>query len=295
MNRHRTTARGIAFLIVVFGPFSAGAVAAPVKAAPRLIFPVVGGATYIDDFGSPRAGGVHQGNDLMAERHTPAVSVEAGTVKFWTTSSNAGCMLYLYGDSGTTYLYIHLNNDLTAKNDNRGKCVAGTSYAPGLKSGKHVAAGQLVGFVGDSGDANGINPHLHFEVHPNDGAAVSPYKFLKQAQPLLFYAKPGAKVALTLNGTVVTSANGVLELLVSQLQVSGSKQKLTLNKKLALSVGPDAVVQIPRDLPGFGGLVSIASVKPGFKVTVYTAPAPATLEAQRGDADALSAARIVLG
>jgi hypothetical protein len=295
MNRHRTTARGIAFLICLFGLFSAGAVAAPTKAVPRLIFPVVGGATYIDDFGAPRAGGSHQGNDLMAARHTPAVAVEPGTVKFWTTSASAGCMLYLYGDSGTTYLYIHLNNDLTAKNDNRGSCVAGTSYAPGLKNGAHVAAGQLVGFVGDSGDANGISPHLHFEVHPNDGAAVSPYTYLKKAQLLLFYAKKGTKVALTLNGTVVTSAAGVLELQVAQLQVSGTTQKLTLSRKLVLSVEPDAIVQIPRDLPGFGGIVTLAEVKPGYKVTVYTALAPATLEAQRGDADALSAARIVLG
>jgi hypothetical protein len=295
MNRHRTTARGIAFLIVVFGLFSAGAVAAPLKAVPRLIFPVVGGATYFDDFGAPRPGGSHQGNDLMAARHTPAVAVEAGTVKFWTTSSNAGCMLYLYGDSGTTYLYIHLNNDLTAKNDNRGKCAAGTAYAPGMKSGMHVAAGQLVGFVGDSGDADGGNAHLHFEVHPNDGAAVSPYKYLRKAQPLLFYAKPGSKVALTLNGTVLSSADGVLELQVTQLQVSGSKQKLTVSKKLVLTVAPNATVEIPRDIPGFGGIVSFASLKAGFKATVYTAPATATLPAQRGDADALSAARIVLG
>jgi hypothetical protein len=295
MNRHRTTARGIAFLIVMFGLLSAGAAAAPSKAVPRLIFPVVGGATYIDDFGQPRAGGPHQGNDLMAERHAPAVAVEAGKVKFWTTSSNAGCMLYLYGDSGTTYLYIHLNNDLTAKNDNRGKCVAGTSYAPGLKSGTHVAAGQLVGFVGDSGDADGIHPHLHFEVHPNDGAAVSPYKYLRKAQPLLFYAKRGATFALTLNGKVISSAEGSLEVMLEQLQVSGTKQKLTVSQKLSLAVEPDAVVEIPHDLPGFGGIVSFAAIKPGFKVTVYTAPAPATLEAQRGDADALSAARIVLG
>ena len=231
----------------------------------------------------------------MAERHTPAVAAEAGKVKFWTTSANAGCMLYLHGDSGTTYQYIHLNNDLTAKNDNRGKCVAGTAYAPGMKDGMHVAAGQLVGFVGDSGDANGIHPHLHFEVHPNDGAAVDPYKYLRKAQPLLFYAKPGAKVALTLSGTVVSSADASLELKLEQLQVSGSKQKQTLSQKLSVAVGPEAIVLLPRDLPGFGGIVSIDAVKPGFKVTVYTAPAPATLEAQRGDPDVLSAARIVLG
>ena len=94
---------------------------------PTLIFPVGGATTYIDDFGQPRAGGAHQGNDLMAAKKTPVVAVEAGKVKFWTTSANAGCMLYLYGASGTTYLYIHLNNDLTMKNDNRGKCVPGVS------------------------------------------------------------------------------------------------------------------------------------------------------------------------
>ena len=54
-------------------------------------------------------------------------------------------MLYLYGASGTTYIYIHLNNDLTAKNDNKGKCVAGGSYWKGLKDGARVAAGQPIG------------------------------------------------------------------------------------------------------------------------------------------------------
>jgi hypothetical protein len=295
MNRHRTTARGIAFLTFVFGLLSAGAAAAPLKAVPRLIFPVVGGATYIDDFGQARPGGTHQGNDLMAARHTPAVAVEGGKVKFWTTSSNAGCMLYLYGDSGTTYLYIHLNNDLTAKNDNRGKCVPGTAYAPGMKSGMHVAAGELVGFVGDSGDANGISPHLHFEVHPNDGAAVDPYKYLRKSQPLLFYAKKGATVALTLNGTVVSSADGTLQLKLERLQVAGTKQTSTPNQKLSLSVSPDAIVQMNIDLPGVSGIVPLAKIKPGFKVTVYTEPTSATIEAQRGDPDVLTAARIVLG
>ncbi len=196
---------------------AAGAASAARNQSPRLIFPVVGTVTYTDDFGDPRAGGPHQGIDIMAARRSPAVAAEAGTVELWTTSVQAGCMLYLHGTSGTTYLYIHLNNDLTTHNDNRGKCVAGTAYAPGLKSGKHVAAGELIGFVGDSGDANGIHPHLHFEVHPDDGAAVDPYPFLQKAQPLLFYAKRGTTVSVSLAGTIVSSFGGVLELKVSEI------------------------------------------------------------------------------
>ncbi len=124
--------------------------------ATRFVFPVVGRVQYTNDYGAPRPQGSHEGNDIMAPRRALAVATEAGKIKFWTHSAAAGCMLYLYGKSGTTYLYIHLNNDLTNRNDNRGKCVAGTSYAPGLKDGAKVQAGQLLGFVGDSGDANGI-------------------------------------------------------------------------------------------------------------------------------------------
>ena len=106
----------ILFILVAL-VVSAGTATAGV---PKLIFPVAGPTTYSDDFGAPRGQGAHEGNDLMAAKKTPVLAVEAGRVKFWTTSANAGCMLYLYGKSGTTYYYIHLNNDLTRKNDNRG-------------------------------------------------------------------------------------------------------------------------------------------------------------------------------
>ncbi len=273
---------------------AASASAAPRK-VPQLIFPVVGGASYIDDFGAPRPGGPHQGNDLMAARHTPAVAVEPGTVKIWTSSAGAGCMLYLHGDSGTTYIYIHLNNDLGANNDNKGKCVAGTAYAPGLKDGQHVGAGQLVGYVGDSGDADGIHPHLHFEVHPNDGKAVDPYPYLRRAQQLLFYAKPGSPFSLVLEGKIVSTLGGFLELKVTQLQVLPSHQKLVLSRHVVLSVASDATVQMPRELPGVGVTIPLSALKAGWSVTVYTEQALATLDALRGADDVLTAAKIVLG
>jgi septal ring factor EnvC (AmiA/AmiB activator) len=175
MSRRRTTA--LLSALIAFAAF------VPCAGAARLqiVFPVLGEAIYTKDFGDARPGGRHEGNDIMAPRRAIAVAAEGGTVKFWTTSANAGCMLYLYGDSGTTYFYIHLNNDRGAGNDNRGKCVAGTAYAPRMKDGDRVEAGQQVGFVGDSGDANGINPHLHFEVHPKGGKAVDPYRYLQAA------------------------------------------------------------------------------------------------------------------
>src|SRR5438874_9558923 len=204
MRRNRRTARGFLFLALILGIAAGTAGAAPPKVPDHIIFPVVGQVSYIDDFGAPRPGGPHQGNDLMSAKKSPAVAAESGTVKYWTTSRSAGCMLYLYGESGTIYLYIHLNNDLTARNDNRGKCVQGVAYA--VKNGARVTAGQQIGYVGDSGDANGGATHLHFEVHPNGGKATDPYPYLQGAQHLLFAAKPGTPFALTLTGTVVSAS-----------------------------------------------------------------------------------------
>ncbi len=184
--------RAIARLLLVLALFglAAGTAAAftppPVPTPPRpkpapkprptnqLIFPVLGTAQLSDDFGAPRAQGPHEGNDILAPRRALALAAEAGKVRFQAGSTRGGCMLYLDGRSGTTYVYIHLNNDLTAGNDNRGGCKMGVAFPRGLKSGARVAAGQPVGFVGDSGDANGIQPHLHFEVRPGGGRAIEP-------------------------------------------------------------------------------------------------------------------------
>src|SRR5947199_3782060 len=159
MRRHRTTARGILLLAATLGLAAGTAGAAPPKVPEHIVFPVVGQVRYSDDFGAPRPGGVHQGNDLIAAKKSPAVAAEPGTVKYWTTSRSAGCMLYLYGESGTIYYYIHLNNDLTARNDNRGKCVKGTAYT--VSNGARVQAGQRVACLGDTVDATGGMSHPH--------------------------------------------------------------------------------------------------------------------------------------
>jgi hypothetical protein len=243
---------------------------------PPLVFPVIGAVTYTNDFGQARPGGRHQGNDLMGTKRAPVVASEEGTVEFWTTSANAGCMLYLHGVSGTMYEYIHLNNDLTAGNDNKGKCVAGVSYAPDLVDGQHVDAGQFIGYLGDSGDANGITPHLHFEVHPKGGKAVSPFPYLKKAAQLLVPAPTaGSPFTLKLTGTVTSVTPLDLTLNVTSLAAWPSHVKQTkLSRVITLAAtAPAATV--------------------GQKVVVWTLPAPGTVAAISGAPGALTVDRLL--
>jgi hypothetical protein len=260
--------------------------------AAEIVFPVVGPVSYTDDFGDPRPGGPHQGNDIMAEKRQLAVAAEAGKVKFWTTSAGAGCMLYLYGRSGTTYLYIHLNNDLTQKNDNRGKCVAGTAYAQGLASGDSVQAGQPVGFVGDSGDADGIHPHLHFEVHPGGKAAVDPYPYLRRASHLLFAAAPDTLVSLSLQGSFVAAGSEKLDVKVDSLRVSTGLRVVKVGRTLRLGLPPSALIELQGGIPVANARIYAA--RKGEPLTAWTQPDWVTLDAQLGKAGALSAARVAL-
>jgi hypothetical protein len=273
MRRHRTTARGVLLLFLALGFAGAALPAGQAKGAvPTLIFPVAGPTTYTDDFGQPRAGGPHQGNDLLAAKRTPVVAVESGKITFWTTSASAGCMLYLHGASGTMYEYIHLNNDLTNGNDNRGKCVPGVAYAPGLKNGAKVTAGQMLGYVGDSGDANGIHPHLHFEVHPKGGKAVSPFPFLKKAAHLLIPAPAaGSPFTLRLTGTVVAADPQQLTINVASLTAWPSHLKQSkLNRIVTLTLPTAETFTI------------------GEKLVAWTLPSQGTVPALSGAPGVLS-------
>lgn len=294
MDYHRTTARGLIFIATLLA--AVGVVtstsAAPSRKVPRLIFPIVGAAAFTNDFGAARYSGTHQGNDLMAPRRTVAVAAEPGKVKFWTSSARAGCMLYLYGDSGTTYLYIHLNNDVTKGNDNRGRCVPGMSYWKGMRDGAHVEAGQPVGYVGNSGDADSTDPHLHFEVHPNDGGATNPYPYLMKAERLIFATSLQTTVTLTVTGTVTHASAGQLTLSVSNLRAYPAGTVLDkMRRPLFLGVAP--AVQI--DLGG-GKVVGAESAPDltGKTVLVLTEPTYATLAAAAVRPGAYRAGRVVL-
>jgi hypothetical protein len=319
MRRPRTIAR-LALSLLFLGALAVTLAPTASAKVPRLVFPVVGTVSYTDDFGDPRWQGSHEGNDLMAAWKAPVVAVEAGKVRIYTRSSSAGCMLYLYGKSGTTYLFIHLNNDRTAKNDNKGGCKRGVAYAPGLKDGQSVRTGQLIGYVGDSGDADGVGHHLHFELHPDGGRAVSPYKHLRKAERLLFAVPEGptargtaGPAALTLTATVVAyeqatapeeprqggagseappppparaASAGSLTVKVGAVRV-GEGAAVRLTRRVVLSVAPDAALAKAN-----GKRARWADLKAGTKVTVTTAPVEPSLATQRARPGVLVAAQI---
>jgi hypothetical protein len=278
--------------LLVAGVFVGTAQAASVPALTA--FPVVGNVHYIDDFGAPRSGGTHKGNDIMSIRHQPAVAFEAGTVEKWAHPNQAvpSCMLVLHGGSGMEYWYIHLNNDLGSTNDNDAGC--SKAYAPGLRNGQHVRRGQLVGFVGDSGDANGIQPHLHFEIHRPSGTAIDPYSYLNKAKRLL-YPRPAGTDPVWLGlrkATVVERGADTLTIRTERIRVSKWSWDYARSRKVVLTVPPEASFE--RVTATGRSAVTLSALRSGMEIWVGTTQFASSWLTQRATAGVLSAEQTTL-
>jgi hypothetical protein len=289
MRRHRTTARGIFLALLLAGLAAVSAAprtaTAETSGVPRLVFPLVAKTQWWDNYGDPRPNGRHAGIDIMAPSRSPVVAIEPGRVKYWD-SGLGGCMLYLYGASGTMYMYIHLNNDVTAKNDNRGRC---HEVAFTVRDGAKVAAGEQIAWSGDSGDADG-NPHLHFEVHPGGGSDTNPNQYLKQARKPLFAAKPGSQFSLGLRGNLVTAGAGRVALEVQRVRHYPGGRWLDVDQRtVELAVPAAAVVA-----PSLAVVSSTAKREPkaALPVVAHTVKAKTTLDAIVGTSGALTAGRV---
>lgn len=171
------------FLIAAFAATGDGeAVPSPeTDLVPRgltLVFPLAGEALLTDSFGDPRPGRrLHKGVDIMAPKMTPVVAAVAGTVtRMQKEVGGDCCALVLRHDGGWTTRYLHLNNDTVGTDDGRGYGIA-----PGIRVGSRVEAGRVIGWVGDSGNAETTSPHLHFELRDPDRRAVDPYAGLLSA------------------------------------------------------------------------------------------------------------------
>ena len=126
------------------------------------VFPVFGDSSFSDDYGAPRAvTGWHHGNDIFAATGTPVLAVADGTLSRVGINTLGGNRLWLTDETGNEFYYAHLS-----------------AYAPATVSGARVRAGQVIAFVGNTGQAITTPPHLHFEVHPRGGDSVNPYPYL---------------------------------------------------------------------------------------------------------------------
>ena len=136
--------------------------------ADGYVFPVYGPSSFTDDFAAARAAtGWHHGNDIFAPTGAPILAVTDGTLFLVGWNDIGGNRLWLRDDRGNEFYYAHLS-----------------AFSPLAFNGSRVRAGDVIGFVGNTGDAETTPPHLHFEIHPAallglgyDGV-VNPYEYL---------------------------------------------------------------------------------------------------------------------
>ena len=134
---------------------------------------------FSNDWGDARSGGrSHQGTDIFSPKGSPVVAIADGFVEYVEDWPRAGFALIIRHADGWSSHYYHLNNDSPGTDDGRGGHEA--AFAEGLDEGDFVEAGQVVGYVGDSGNAEPSSPHTHFELH-QDGRPTNPFPYLDEA------------------------------------------------------------------------------------------------------------------
>jgi len=137
----------------------------PPEATPGFQCPVPSGR-FINDWGFARSGGrTHKGTDVFAAKGTKILAPDSGRVSL-RTNSLGGTTVWLTGDAGISYYLAHLDG-----------------YASGLSTGDRVSKAQVVGYVGNTGNARGTSPHLHIQIHPGGGSAVNPFPTLRHYCP----------------------------------------------------------------------------------------------------------------
>ena len=122
----------------------------PKLTAGRYVFPVYGPTSYIDTFGAHRADVTyHHGDDIFGSLGQPLVACTDGIVFSVGFNKVGGNRLWIVDKAGNQFYYAHLS-----------------AFALNAVNGSHVKAGQVIGFMGNTGDAEGTPYHLHFEIHP---------------------------------------------------------------------------------------------------------------------------------
>jgi murein DD-endopeptidase MepM/ murein hydrolase activator NlpD len=207
------------------------------------VFPVYGPVSFADDFGAPRAStGWHHGSDVFAPLGAPVLAVAGGTVFSAGWNPVGGWRLWLRDGKGNEYYYAHLS-----------------AYSPLALDGTRVRAGDVLGFVGATGDALGTPYHLHFEVHPAallglgyDGA-IDPYEYL-----LAWHERRDASSAVAALVSGPAPQPGAVLLEVEDISTASGLEPGALERALGL-VGEGASPLVPPVPPALLG------ARPGFQ------------------------------
>ncbi len=130
--------------------------------SPGMTCPVTGSISFSNDWHATRGSSFHEGNDIFAPRGRPNVAAVNGVIDQREWGSRQGWAVWLHGDDGLLYFYAHLD------------AFAGAD-------GRRVSAGEVIGYTGNTGDAQWTATHTHFEIRVDWSTPVNPYPALVAA------------------------------------------------------------------------------------------------------------------
>ncbi len=234
-----------------------------VQALSPIIFPVIGPVSYHDDFSDPRSGHLHEGNDLMGKKMQTLISpVDGEVVSMELPEATWGYSVTLRDSEGYTYHYLHINNDTPGTDDHKGGPMF--AYAPDISVGRKVVKGQLIGWMGDSGNAESTGPHLHFEIRQPDRTPISPFVSLQSAVkiPSPVVAPAASDETLPYGGDIlsVSIAVGNFDTDSEMEFVTGAGKGGGPHVRIMNKVGsPESLGSFYAYIPGFLGGVDVAA------------------------------------
>lgn len=205
----------------------------PPEITPKLtaggyVFPVYGPSSFVDTFGAPRgdiSSGWHHGGDIFAPLGAPVLAVASGTVFSVGWNKIGGNRLWLRDGQGNLFYYAHLS-----------------AFTPLAVNGNKVNAGDVLGFLGNTGDAQGTPYHLHFEIHPvsllgqgYDGA-VNPTTYLLAWKHLQDVSFEGGDAWAPLNSIANAPKPGAILLAATDISIADGLDPGSLQRAIRPTV-----------------------------------------------------------
>jgi murein DD-endopeptidase MepM/ murein hydrolase activator NlpD len=266
-----------------------------------LVFPVLGPVTYEDGWGACRDGCTrsHVGTDIIGVQMQPLLAAVDGTITRISPVATgiSGVAISITGPDGWRYNYFHVNNDTPGTDD--GASLEAWEIAPGLEVGSTVRAGQIIGYMGNSGNAEESVTHLHFEIRDPSGIAQPSFASLKAAEAVQAcsvglgpWSTPVLGPDATANAAADAAAQAAAEAAAAatadpNAPVTSTQSTTTVppTDPAATVLGPDGLPVVP-PAPGYPG----ATVAPAPELVDPATGAPVPTVAAATTAAATTAA-----